>query len=201
MRQHRQRYFHARHRRPSPAIKWHHAARARIRFPQPGPGRAGTPQDPRPGQRRWQEAVPAEGHRPRGRARCAPRSTRGGTARGGLAWVAAAPEVVCRAAGPSAPALTIRAPKTAEAAAAALISRWSNPAAQAAATAVVAAVGRPRKEPWFTSRRGCPASPGADRGRSASRATGVMVKRAVIRASGFRWGPTGRGTIPSYLLV
>ena len=42
------------------------------------------------GQRRRQEAVPAEGHRPRGWARCAPRSMRAAArARGGLARVSA----------------------------------------------------------------------------------------------------------------
>ena len=81
MRQHRQRYFHAGHRRPSPAVKWHHAARARIRFPQPGARQGRHAAKTRgQGQRRWQEAVPAEGHRPRGRARCAaPQYAGGGT--------------------------------------------------------------------------------------------------------------------------
>ena len=73
MRQHRQRYFHAGHRRPSPAVKWHHATRARIRFPQPGARQGRHAAKTRgQGQRRWQEAVPAEGHRPRGRARSRP---------------------------------------------------------------------------------------------------------------------------------
>ena len=76
MHQHKQRYFHARHRRPSPTIKWHHAARKNT-LPR-NLGLAGYARRPRPGQRR-QEAVPAEGRLPRGRARCAPRSTRGGT--------------------------------------------------------------------------------------------------------------------------
>ena len=93
MRQHRQRYFHVRHRRPSPAVKWHHATRARIRFPQPGARQGRHAAKTRgQGQRRWQEAVPAEGHRPRSRARSAPRSTRAAArARGGLAWIAVAP--------------------------------------------------------------------------------------------------------------
>jgi len=73
MYQHRQRYFHAGHRRPSPAVNWHHAARARVRFPQPGAWQGRHAAKTRgQGQRQWQEAAPAEGHRPRGRARCAP---------------------------------------------------------------------------------------------------------------------------------
>jgi hypothetical protein len=79
MRQHRQRYFHAGHRRPSPAVKCHHAARARIRFPQPGARRGRHAAKTRgQDQRRWQEAVSAVGHRPRGRARCAPPQYAGG---------------------------------------------------------------------------------------------------------------------------
>jgi len=92
MHQHRQRYFHAGHRRPSPAVKWHHATRARIRFPQPGARQGRHAAKTRgQGQRRWQEAVPAEGHPPRSRARSAPGSTRAAArARGGLAWIAVA---------------------------------------------------------------------------------------------------------------
>ena len=76
--QHRHRYFHARHRRPSPAIKWHHAARVRIRFQQPGtPAGQARREDPRPGQRRWQEAVPAEGHQPRAAGLAARPAVRG----------------------------------------------------------------------------------------------------------------------------
>ena len=60
MHQHRQRYFHARHRRPSPAIKWQHAGtRQQSEARQTGTPRAAT------SQRRRQEVVPAEGHRPR----------------------------------------------------------------------------------------------------------------------------------------
>ena len=73
MHQHRQRYFHARHRRPSPAIKWHHAARVRIRFPQPG-ARQGR-HAARPAARSAAAARSRTGRRApaaRGRARCAP---------------------------------------------------------------------------------------------------------------------------------
>ena len=76
MHQHKQRYFHARHRRPSPAIKWHHAARVRIRFPATW-ARQGTHARPRPGQRRRQEAVPAEGHGPRAAGLAARPAVRG----------------------------------------------------------------------------------------------------------------------------
>ena len=43
MHQHKQRYFHAGHRRPSPAIKWHYAARKNTLPRNLGPGRVRTP--------------------------------------------------------------------------------------------------------------------------------------------------------------
>jgi hypothetical protein len=55
MHQHKQRYFNARDRRPSPAIKWHYAVRKNTLLRN----LAGCARRPRPGQRR-QEAVPAE---------------------------------------------------------------------------------------------------------------------------------------------
>jgi hypothetical protein len=42
MHQHKQRYFHAAHRWPSPAIKWHHAVRVRNALPR-NTGRVCTP--------------------------------------------------------------------------------------------------------------------------------------------------------------
>ena len=77
MYQHKQRYFHARHHRPSPAIKWHHAARVRIRFGAIWSLAGFTPPAARSAaaaRSRTDRRAPAEC----GRAPCAPRSTRAG---------------------------------------------------------------------------------------------------------------------------
>jgi hypothetical protein len=91
MRQHGQRYFHAGHRRPSPAVKWHHATRARIRFPQPGgPAGQARREDPRPGSAAVARSSAGRRAPAARQGSLRARSTRAAArARGGLAWIAA----------------------------------------------------------------------------------------------------------------